>query len=716
MALGRFTVAPGAFGWEWSLASGAAFGKGTTHMGLFGLTIFVGAFLLFQVQPVIARFILPWFGGSAAVWTTCLLFFQVFLLAGYAYAHLSVRYLSARRQAVLHAALLVVALAFLPIIPGGQWKPAPSDIPIEQILLLLTVCLGLPYLVLAANGPLLQAWFSRVHAGTSPYRLYALSNLASLLALATYPFLVAPALTRRMQADVWAWSFVAFVVLGVMCAWRQWRESAGGRSRDEGEAPAMASTGRPTAYQRLMWFLWPACGSVLLLASTNKLCEDVASIPFLWVLPLGLYLLTFVLCFDGRRWYARKTFTLLLVPAMGLMCYTLLRESEVSLLTQVLVYGGCLFVGCMVCHGEVYRLKPDPAFLTSFYLWVAAGGAAGGVLVAVVAPVALRSYTELHWGLGMLAVLLVVAHGREHARIAIGNWRWRVWPLTAAWSLSLMVALVVVARTTHDDTIYSTRNFYGVLHIEDVFPDDPIFHAQKLMNGHICHGLQFQDAAKAQMPTTYFQELSGVAMAIRHLPARTNRRIGVVGLGVGTLAAYTRPGDLMRIYEINPQVVRLANTRFTYLRHAKGRVEVVLGDGRLSLEREPSQHFDLLVLDAFNSDAIPVHMLTREAFAIYLRHLKPDGVIAVQITNRHLNLLPVLLDLAADYHLGLADIRSKDGLSLWWFSSSRWILLSRDEAFLHTKEIQDAAKPLAPGIKPLRWTDDYTSLFPILKW
>lgn len=684
-------------------------------MGLYALTIFLGAFLLFQVQPMIARFILPWFGGSAAVWTTCMLFFQVCLLVGYAYAHLVVKHLSARKQAWLHVALLLAALAFLPIVPGPQWEPKPTGVPVVQILWLLTVCLGLPYLLLASNGPLLQAWFSRERPGASPYRLFALSNLASLLALLSYPFLIAPALTRQQQAAVWAGSFVAFVVLSAFCAWRQGRASSVARAEPAKSDESGESVAAPSAYHRLMWFLLPACGSVLLLAATNKLCEDVASIPFLWVVPLSLYLLTFVFCFDRRQWYARRTFTVLLVPTVVILCLTLLRESEVTLLTQILVYCGCLFMGCMVCHGEVYRLRPTPSRLTSFYLWVAAGGAAGGVLVAVVAPLALRSYTELHWGFGLLGLLLALIHWHERADHVMGKKAWPVWPLTATGSVVLIVSLILVTRTTHDDTIYSTRDFYGVLHIEDVYPEDPVFHAHKLMSGHISHGLQFLDAAKMRMPTTYFHELSGVGMAIRHLPADSPRRIGVIGLGIGTLATYTRPGDTIRFYEINPEVVRVAENRFNYLRQARGRVEIVLGDGRLSLEREPPQQFDLLVVDAFNSDAVPVHLLTHQAFALYLRHLKPDGILAVQITNRHLNLFPVILGQASRYQLGLADIRSKDGMALWWYSASRWELLTRNEAFLRTPEIAAAARPRTPGVKALYWTDDYTSLFPIMK-
>ncbi len=686
------------------------------RMPLYALTIFLGAFLLFQVQPLIAKFILPWFGGSAAVWTTCMLFFQVFLLAGYAYAHISIRYLTPRRQALLHTVLLLAALVLLPIIPGGEWKPTPADVPVERILLLLTVCLGLPYLVLAATGPLLQAWFSHQHVGVSPYRLYALSNVGSLLALLSYPFVFEPAWTRQTQADVWAWSLGLFAVLCSGCAWRQWKSSSVDKSEQEIKNEPTGSETAPTAYARMMWFLLPACGSVLLLASTNKLCLDLAAMPFLWVLPLSFYLLSFVLCFDRPQWYARKTFTGLLIPVGVGVCYLLWQGSGVSLLPQIVVYCGGVFIGCMVCHGEVYRLKPAPRFLTSFYLWVATGGALGGIFVAVVAPLVLRSYTEVHWGSGLLGVALLVIHWHDKSGLMIrGKFR-PVWPVTAAVGLIVALSLFFVFRFTNHDVIFSNRNFYGVIRVVDVESDDPLFHAHKFISGRISHGMQFLDPAKARIPTTYFHELTGVGLAFKYLPVQTNRHIGVLGLGIGTLAAYARKGDTWRFYEINPQVQQLAETRFSYLSQAPGHLEIVLGDGRLSLEREPDQHFDLLVLDAFSSDAVPVHLLTHEAFAVYLRHLKPEGVIAVNITNRYVNLLPVLLDLATSYDLGLVDIRSKDGDTLWWYNSSRWVLMSHNRDFLTTKQIQIAAGASSPERKTLRWTDDHTSLFPIMRW
>jgi hypothetical protein len=686
-------------------------------MKLFALTIFTEAFLLFQVQPLIAKFILPWFGGGPAVWTTCMLFFQVFLLGGYAYAHASTRYLPVRKQAVLHGMLLLAAPAFLPIVPGAHWKPQSGDEPTWRILLLLMACLGLPYLVLSSTGPLLQAWFSRSHPGMSPYRLYALSNVGSLLALVTYPFVFEPALTRQAQASVWAWSFGAFVLLCGGCVWRVWRQNAESRNQ-KAETGLVEDAPRSTLHatlDRLLWLLLPLCGSVLLLATTNKLCQDVASVPFLWVLPLSLYLLTFILCFDRSAWYRRTPFTLLLFPLLGLVCYALFEESAMALWGLILIYCGNLFVCCMVCHGEACRLKPAPRNLTSFYLLIGAGGALGGVMVGAVAPQVFCSFAELNWGMWLLAALVLLIHTREKTRWTMGSRRWPLWPALLAGVVALAAALLLQSQRAAHNTVFMSRNFYGVLRVFDLMPDDPVYHAYNLTHGYIKHGIQFVEPVKARMPTTYYSEPTGVGLAMSYYGARTNRQVGVVGLGAGTLAAYGRPGDRFRFYEIDPAVQALARTRFTYLRESEAHVEVVMGDARLSLEGEPPQNFDLLVLDAFNSDAIPVHLLTQEAFAIYLRHLKPDGAIAVNISNMHLDLKPVMRGVADRFHLGIADLEWGEAQSLWWYAPSRWVLLSRNEELLTSAPIVRAASGGQPdSTNVFLWTDDYANLFSLV--
>ncbi len=681
----------------------------------FSLAIFAGAFLLFQIQPLIARFLLPWFGGGSAVWTTCLLFFQIALLAGYAYAHATVRYLSPRTQAVLHLVLLAGALAFLPIVPGTHWKPGPAEDPTWRLLALLGACIGAPFFVLSSTAPLLQAWFTRLRPGAVPYRLYALSNAGSLLALVSYPFLFEPTLTRRAQASLWAWGFGFFVLLCGSCAWRVWRSKATNRPGPSPTGPAPTEC-PPTPFARSLWLLLPMCGSALLLGTTNKLCQDVAIVPFLWVLPLSLYILTFILCFERSAWYRRTTFTLLLIPALALLCYALFRWDQ-PLLPQVLIYGGSLFVCCMVCHGEAYRLKPAPQHLTGFYLMIAAGGALGGVFVAVVAPQVFRWYAELNWSLCLLGVLVTLIHLREKTGWTIKGWRWPAWPLMAVGTVALSAILVIQGQRIARAVVAMSRNFYGALRVGEFGKGDPAEHGFELFHGTIRHGAQFADPVKARRPTTYFGELSGVGLAMKYLPRQTNRRIGIVGLGVGTLAVYGKPGDTFRFYELNPEVHRLARKWFTYLRNCEARVEVVIGDGRLTLESEPAQNFDLLVLDAFSGDAPPVHLLTWEAFETYRRHLKADGVIAVNITNVQIDFLPVMLGVADYFQLGMIWVpQFTDTQSMAQFIvPSQWVLLSGNLGFLSSEPILSHSRAITSR-NTVKWTDDYTSLLPLLAW
>ena len=694
----------------------------------FALAIFLGAFLLFQVQPMIAKFLLPWFGGGPGVWTTCMLFFQGCLLAGYAYAHLLSRLSSTRLQVILHVGLLLAALAFLPIMPGSDWKPAADADPTWRILLLLTVCLGLPYFMLASTGPLLQGWFTRLHPGVTPYRFYALSNLGSLLALASYPFLFEPALTHRAQASLWASGFGLFALFCAGCAtllWRNadilvgnccsWRGKAKERPSIEKVPKAAAQPDEervPGLAVKAWWFAFPACGSVLLLATTNKLSLDVAAMPFLWMLPLSLYLLTFIICFDRPAWYARKVFTLLLVPLLALLCYTLSRGSNVPLWWQNPVYGATLLAGCMVCHGEVYRLKPSPRHLTTFYLLIAAGGAAGGLFVGLISPILFHSFAEFNWGYWLLAALVAGIHFRERTKVR----SWMSWPAMLAGVAVLGAVLLFQASQSKSETVSMTRNFYGVLRVSQKGVNTP-FHAYKLNHGSTTHGLQFTDPGLSILATTYYNEPSGIGVALNNFPRQTNRCVGVVGLGTGTLATYGRTGDTFRFYEIDPEVQRLAQTRFTFLRSSQARVEIVPGDARLSLERESSPQFDLLVLDAFSSDAIPVHLLTQEAFATYFQHLKSDGVIAVHISNRHLDLLRPLVGVAKQFQLMLINIQWDQKDRPWWFSTSNWVLLSHNQSFMLSEPVMSRATlmPVEVGSNPLVWTDDYASLFSILR-
>lgn len=745
----------------------------------FALSIFTGAFLLFQVQPLIGKFILPWFGGGPGVWTTCLLFFQTLLLGGYAYAHFSSTRLKPRSQAALHLVLLVLALALLPITPAESWKSHLGGNPVGQILLLLTATLGLPYFVLSSTGPLMQQWFSRTNPGVSPYRLYALSNIGSLLALLSYPVFFEVNFSRQTQASLWSAGLVLFVLCCGYCALRVWRHGGALVPAEEAVAAALLET-PPTPWRdKLLWLGLPAIASVLLLATTNKLCQEVAVIPFLWVLPLALYLLSFIVCFDHARWYHRGFFGGLFVLGVAVVCHLLDLGTAAPIAQQIAGYTAALFAACMVCHGELYQLKPPARELTSYYLLISAGGALGGVLVAVVAPAVFTEFRELQIGLWLVSIALGVVAFRTRSRalargmgggamVAIFLVPWlrssgrhgaavleefvtffgangatiaaaltvfvvcvmdiRRWKVEREWR-PRMGALVMLAaaglgaifviqwredRST--SVIYASRNFYGTLRVFDYSVDDPTEHYRLLMHGATTHGLQLVD--RPMLATSYYGEHSGVGLGIRHLPADRGRRLGLVGLGTGTVAAYGRAGDYLRIYEINPAVPPIAHGPFTYLARCPAKVDIAMGDARLSMEREVaegrSQQFDLLALDAFSSDAIPVHLLTQEAFEIYLKEVRPDGVIAVHISNRYLDLEPVVDELARHFGLRAASI-SDDGAE-WWSYGSTWILVSKNRALLDDPEIREATdeppKTLRP---PVRWTDDHASLYEILK-
>ena len=664
-------------------------------------TIFLSSFLLFLVQPLIARLILPWFGGSAAVWTTCMLFFQALLLAGYAYAHFLQRriFSEKKRQAIAHVLLIVLAVAVLPIAPSEAWKPAGDEEPVSHILLLLGATVGLPYFLLASTSPLVQAWFVRARPGENPYRLFAVSNLASLVALLGYPFLVEPFFSARQQVSIWSWLFAAFAVL---CAVTAWSAPA---------APPRAQSGKEAApirtSQVVLWLALAATGSVLLLAVTNHLTQNVASVPLLWLAPLTLYLASFIVTFEGGRFYRAEHLWIFLLAWLAAMGWLIAdAEFRFELPLQLGVFLPGLFLGCVFCHGELYRLRPAPQHLTAFYLIVSAGGALGGLLVAVLAPLAFSGYYELGIGLVVLALLASL-------RFAAVN-------LVARFA-SLAVLMAVAGAAVYDglrhqqDVRVATRSFYGVLRVKEYGEAGQQTHLRRLVHGTIMHGEQYMHEGQRRMLTTYYHDKSGIGAAIRSKQARPVR-VGVIGLGTGTIAAYGRRGDLYRFYEIDSRVIRLAQTEFTYLADSEAKIELALGDARLTLEREAPQALDVLAVDAFSSDAIPVHLITREALGAYLRHLRPGGIVAFHVSNRFLELVPVVARLAKENgaHAVLVDDNPDEDDATR--STSDWVLVSRDAAALGHKEIAAAgAVPAEDRPEWRTWTDDYSNLVQILK-
>src|SRR5882672_5462414 len=671
-------------------------------MILYAATIFLSAFLLFQVQPLIARIILPWFGGSAAVWTTCMLFFQLLLLAGYVYSHAYVRLrIPARRH--IHIALLAVAAAALPLAAGTAWKPEGGEDPTWRILGLLATSVGLPYFVLSTTGPLVQAWYARSHEGAAPYRLFALSNLGSMLALVSYPLAVEPLLTLGRQTAVWSAGFVLFALACALLAWRSKGAEARGLAQDD--------AGKPAPGLQVLWAGLACCASLLLLAFTSHMTLNIAAIPFLWVLPLALYLLSFVLCFEASGWYRRWLFLPLLAAGFAAVCVTL-THSNPSIWTLIPLYSATLFAACMVCHGELARLKPHPAYLTGFYLMVALGGALGGVFVGLLAPAVFPDLYELPFAMIALCILTVVALLRDPGSILHGRWRVPLRITCLALMLALSFAMTRVYRNSSAGALVLSRNFYGVLNVSD-WGEGP--DAMRILShGTIIHGKQFTEPDRREWPTTYYGPESGVGLAIRDAATRGTLRAGFVGLGAGTLATYGRPGDVFRFYDINSKVVELARSEFTFLKDSRARIEVALGDARLSLEREPAQDFDVLALDAFSSDAIPVHLLTVEAFRTYLRHLKPGGVLAVHISNRYLDLVPVVQQAARRLSLELRQVENDDEDDAGVYRSD-WMLLSASPAAFEGQLLKEAGERIdaVPHVK--LWTDDYSDLYRILK-
>jgi SAM-dependent methyltransferase len=650
-------------------------------------------------------------------------FFQVVLLLEYLYAHWTVRYLRPKGRMLLHVGLLLVSVLSLPVMPKQSWKPLGTDQPTLQILVLLLVTVGLPYFLLSTTGPLLQFWYTerprrgsdtsspKISASKSlPYWLYSLSNAGSMLALISYPALVEPSLRTRQQLLGWSSGYVVFAVLCAIVALR---------SRYQGQADPevssvdrrLAEAARPGWRLHALWVALAACSSCLLLAVTNHLTQNVAAVPLLWLLPLTVYLLSFIVCFGANSWQWSRSF--LPFPALAIvsMAYAFAAGSEdISAKVLIGLFTGGLFVCCLFCHGELSRLKPHPRYLTSFYLMIALGGALGGSFVALLAPYAFRGHYELPIGLVLCAVLALFLLYRDSGH--------RGWEPAWVALLGLTLALTVyMAREVGDGTRHArlvVRNFYGSLRVSDADDSDTDGRVRTLTNGTIMHGEQFLDAARRTQPTTYYGPDSGVGLALRTRQSHPHERVGAIGLGTGTLASYGRPGDDYQFYEINPLVIQVANSQFTFLKDSEARVQVALGDARLSLEREPKQSFDVLAVDAFSSDSIPVHLLTREAFVLYFHHLKDGGVLAVHVSNRYVDLQPVVAR-AAEALGKEAKVVDTDEDALQALAAASWVLVSSRRAFFESPLIKGQAKPVEKRARLRMWTDDYSSLYPLLR-
>jgi hypothetical protein len=756
---------------------------------IYAAAIFVSAFLLFQIQPLISKRILPWFGGSPAVWTTCLLFFQTVLFAGYAYAHWSNSRLGSRQQALVHAALIIAALILMRALPSDRWEPTGTERPIPQILLILSMSIGLPYFVLSATGPLLQAWFARTFPGRVPYRLYALSNIGSLLALASYPFFFEPTFNLPSQSQLWTCGYIIYAGL---CAYIAWRISSVGQAVPDNSRQRQAHADlqrAPHAALYAFWLILAAFASLVLIATTNHISTDIAVMPLLWVVPLAVYLLTFIIAFDRPAWYRRVPIALLAIVSiyataaahhfgMGFSFFYDLGTiglvascfgdpngppPTIHITTAHFLIANftALFAICLLCHGEIVRTRPAPRYLTSFYLMISAGGAIGGIFATIIAPLLFTSYFE--WDTALFIACLVslaivtwacatrLARNRSQKAKQLRHSLRRVTlpgiVLLALVPLSLLILIDVseLLDPGLKNVRWSARNFFGTLAIRESDPDEENWTRYDLFHGTTRHGSQYTSKSRNREPTTYFSHQSGVGRAIdyfhKHLPPG-QLRLGVVGLGAGTLAAYPDAGDSITFYEINPAVIKLAEGGdwFTYLRDCRARgahCDIRLGDARLTLQRELASgspprsgeglgegqlRYHILVLDAFSGDSVPVHLLTVEAFKIYLECLAPatnidgkpaeSGAIAVHISNRFLDLEPVVRAAAFRFNLLPLAFYTKDDPA-HDINGARWIILTHNAAM--AAKLRDIATPVVIRGKPVLWTDDRSSLFEILR-
>ncbi len=669
--------------------------------------------------------LLPWFGGTSALWTAAMLFFQILLTGGYAYANWLVRVRNAKKQTVTHLVLLAASVGLLiflwlvwpsPITPGAALKPVNNTHPITYLFFLLTISVGLPFFVLSTNSPLTQAWFSRKNPGRSPYWLYALSNAGSLLGLIAFPLLFEPLFTIRWQGWIWAGGYILFAILAAFNAILTLRK---GQPVIQSEQVSIKTDEKKLKKStQAYWILFSTCASLLLLAVTSQITQEVAAIPFLWVIPLALYLLSFVLTFSDKGWYRREVFIVLLFAAT-IGCILVILKPLTNFVLQIVIYNFFLFVAVMICNGELHALRPGPFHLTRFYLMGSIGGALGGLFVNLVAPFLFKGYWELYIGLSFVWILFSLAFPRSEkdSRFKIGLWVGAMADVVVILAISFIIS-------SSGGNLFIKRNFYGVVkvHQNDVGLDQQT--ANVLIHGTTMHGFQFIDPLLRDTPTGYYSKNSGVGLAILNNPHyASSMRVGVLGLGAGTLAAYSQPGDSYRFYEINPVMIDLANGLngyFSFIKDCTAAVTIVPGDARLSLENELSSgvkgQFDLLVLDTFSSDSIPVHLVTREAFEVYLQTLAPDGMIAAHISNSRLDLRPVLWQLAQYYDLEMAVVLASADESDPSAAQSVWVLLTRNAKLLETPAIANRASPLTGFRRDIRlWTDDYSNLIQLLK-
>lgn len=727
---------------------------------MFALTLFISAGLLFLVQPMFGKMVLPLAGGAPAVWNTCLVFFQAALLAGYAWAHVTTGRIKLRRQAVLQGALVVAPLVLMPIrLPAG-WAPSPARNPIPWIFALAALSIGLPFFVLATMAPTLQRWYAEIGRGGArdPYPLYRASNLGSLLAFLAYPFVVEPLLRLGDQSRVWAWGYALLVPLVLCCAVLLWQSPPEARL-----APALSPTmasGNVSARQRLRWIALAFVPASLLLGVTTTLTTDIPPIPLLWLVPLAIYLGTFILVFAERPRVPHELMVERLPFLVLAVTFTILARVSLPLLLLLALHWLTFFVAAMVCHGELARSRPPAAHLTQFYLCLAVGGVLGGLFNVLFAPLVFRSVAEYPLALMLAALcrprlarkapkpsvfwldlalpvplgLLAFALARGLPALGVRNAQllqiltfvppffvclsFGRRPLRFALGVGALLVGMQAYASPYGRELHTARSFFGVYRVLR----DSAGQRVLLFHGSTIHGMQSLDAASRHEPLGYFHRSGPIGQVFRELEAAGARpAVGIFGLGAGSLACYAAPGQPFTFYEIDPLVERLARDPryFTLLHDSPGNVRVVLGDARLSLRDAPMHGYGLLVLDAFSSDSIPMHLLTREALALYLTKLAEGGMLAFQITNRHVDMRPVLANLARDAGL-VGWVREDTAVSEEDVRSgkfpSTWAILVRAPGDARGLAQDPRWKPLKARPDAHVWTDDFSNLVTILRW
>jgi spermidine synthase len=693
---------------------------------IFGITIFLSAFLLFQIQLIISKYLLPWFGGTASIWTVCMLFFQIILLLGYLYSHLITKYLTITMQVIVHVILLVFGFFSLNIFPDESWKMAiDSSNPTFYVLLILLLFVGLPAVILSSTSPLLQSWISKVKRNKSPYKLYALSNLGSLLGLFLFPFIFEPLFGLQNLKIIWSVLFSLFCVCCGFCLYYIIRGCKDGIKMEKTDLPQVSSA--PRLKEKVNWLLLSASTCVLFIVITNKISQDIAVVPFLWVAPLFLYLLSFVIVFSRSNIISKRLpgkFMYIVVPVfISLYFLAVLEEVALGIFIQITLCLSVLFFFSLICHTELVRTKPNRDFLTDFYLMIAVGGVLGGIFTGLIFPMIFTDYFELPIILFVCAFICIqiyykINHNTHHKKHELVT-KSKEGLLLHKIMTGLFVVFVIFGISVFSSylidlyagNIASSRSFYGVLKIRNYNNSNPEIQFKAMINGGIVHGFQFVDKNKSSFPTAYYCKESGVGIAFQALDERKGLKIVSIGLGVGTVAVYGKRGDEINFYEINRDVEKLGREHFSYLDDSLAEIKVIVGDARISLENEKETNFDLIILDAFSSDSIPVHLLTKEAFSVYLAHLKSDGIIAVHTSNRYLNLDPVILNIADYYKLNPLIINSDE--TNFCFDAT-WILLSPQFDFEIINDFDKYRKVNNYKINGRLWTDDYSNLLQAL--